>query len=515
MRISSLPFRNFAKRYLFGAPQQKLLAAIVLILLGVGVWSQRIGQSRGFLLDDPSYLKASFDDRLSKFYRYLPGIVAHRPIGRHATILFLRVFGERDQPIIWTSLFIHLASAVLLWLAVYRLTANWWASLAGATFFLLNVSVYLAVYWPAAIFDLLSTFFLAGLFLSICLIVQPRNKYHAWRLLLTLPLLVAAIKTKESAIVASVPLFLVVLLSNPEGHEIDSERSRFTIRQVIQRLRNVSKWEVAWLLLSVALLAVLVKSTTSSFGAKSPADAYYSEYSPQMIGRSFGFYLTILAFRTHSITPLRWSLGLALTLVPFAFALLLRNRWLLYGWVWFVIFLLALATLKNHYAYYYYPYPAALGAGIFIAGFFVECEKLWSRWRPLRFLRFALPVLFILLVGERSYTWFKTDGVPRWYDQMHARSTLIRRSLKRALPLPPHDAEIVLVIPEYSQFVQNPTLVLEIIYNDPTLTGILFREPQAAERFLAESTSDCRLLAVWNGNAFELTGLSQRQDNPP
>lgn len=500
---------NSAERYLLRGWQKKLLATLVLILLGVGVWSQRISRSHGFLLDDPVYLKASYDNRLGNFYLYLPGVAAHRPIGRDGNTLLLRLFGERGVPIVWTMLFIHLASSVLLWLALYRLMANWWASLAGATFFLLNASVYLAVYWPNDLFDLLSTFFLACLLLCISLIVQPKGEYRPWLLLLTLPLSLAAVKTKESAIVAVIPLLLMVLLSNPQWLQIDAAKSRFKISEITQRLRKISKWEVAWVVVSVVLAALLAMTVQSDFRAKTPNHPYYSEFSPRVVGRSFGFFLATLVFQTGNFRPMRSSMGLILTLMPFVLALLLRNRWMLYGSVWFVIFLLPLAALKNHYHYFYYPYPACIGAAFIIAGFFCESERLWVKWRIARVSSYVLPMVFITIMVQQSYRWIKFDPVPWWYDDLHARSALVIRSLKDVLPQPPHGAEILLVIPEFTQFEENPATLLKIIYHDNTLTGASFKEQQQVDAYLAKPISDKTFLAIWKGTGFELKDLSQ------
>jgi hypothetical protein len=504
----SVAVLNFAQRWFLGTWQKRVLTILVLTLLGVGVWSQRISRSHGFLMDDSTYLHDSLDNRLGNFYLYLPGVVAHRPIGRDFTTLLLRLFGERGVPFVWTSLFIHLASSVLLWLALHRLTSNWWASLAGATFFLLNVSVYLAVYWPADVFDILASFFVACLLLCISLIVQPKGEYRPWLLLLTLPLLVAAVKSKESSVVAIIPLFSIVFLSNPKRNQTGAGRPSFQISEIIQRLRKISSWEVAWVVVSVVLAGVLAMTVISDFGAQDPTHPYYSEYSPQVIGRSFGFYLALLAFRTDYGNSIPWLLGLVLALVPLVAAVLLRNRWMFLGWLWFVVFLLPLAALKNHYMILYYPYPACIGAALVIAGLFWESEKLATRWRAARVLRYALPIVFIIVVVQQSFGWFRNDSVPRWFDDLHARSSVVERTLKDALPQPPHGAEIVLVIPEFTHFDQNPSTVLKIIYHDTTLTGALFKEQQQADAYLAQRTSGNTFLAFWNGTSFELEDLS-------
>ena len=197
--------------YFRGAWRKHLSAALVLIVLGLIVWPQRIESAGGFLLDDAFLLNDTYTNRYGTSpLRYLPWVSTHRPGGRDAFTLLVKLFGEREAPMIWVCLLIHLASAILIWQALYRLTAGWWASMAGATAFLLNVSAYLPIYWPVDVFDTLATFLVACLLLAAALITRPRGEYRPWLLLLTLPLLLAAVKTKESTIVVIVPLFLLV-----------------------------------------------------------------------------------------------------------------------------------------------------------------------------------------------------------------------------------------------------------------------------------------------------------------
>ncbi len=157
---------------------------------------------------------------------------------------------------------------------------------------------------------------------------------------------------------------------------------------------------------------------------------------------------------------------------------------------------------------FYYPYPACIGAALIIGGLFCEGEKLATRSRVARVLRYALPAVFIIVVAQQSYGWIKNDSVPQWLDNMHEFSALVIRSLKEALPQPPHGAEILVVIPEFTQFDDNPATLLKIIYHDNTLTGAVFKDQQQADTYLANRKSNDTFLAIWNGTGFELKDLS-------
>jgi hypothetical protein len=487
-----------------GAWRKHFAAVLVLILLGVAVWSQRIGRSQGFLLDDCNLLDDSYQHRLEvPAWQYLPGVAANRPIGLNAFALFVRLFGEREAPINWGYLFIHLASTILVWQALYRLTADWWASLGGAAFFLLSVSAYLPIYWPVAVFDTLSTFFLAGLLLVTALIIRPRGRYRPWLLLLTLPLMLAAVKSKESAVVVIVPLCLMVFFPGREGRQADSTR-RPVVAALVRRLREVTPWEVVWLVLCVALVAVLALTVISPLGTKDPSYPYYPVYTPGVLGRSFVFYLSLLFFRSQGADTVPAYVGVVLTLAPFAAALVLKNRWALYGWAWYVVFLLPLAALKNHYRFIYYPYPANIGVALAVAALFAGSVVPVVGGRAAGVLRRALPAAFVLILFQQSYTWVRGGAVPQWYDDYHARSASMIRSLKGVLPAPPGGSEVVLVIPEFSQFDQSPGTLLKVIYRDPTLNGALFKDPREAEAYVSGRGGASTFLATWKGDGFDL-----------
>ena len=491
--------------------QKKAFAALVIATLGIAVWSQRIDSAQGFVLDDPSHLDDCYRTGFQMYtVGYLPGNPAHRPVGRDALTLLFALFGENDVPIIWVMLGLHIVSSVLIWLALYRLTSNWWGSLAGAAFLLLNSSAYLAVYWPAAVFETLGVLFLAGLLLCAAHVVQPGAGYRPWVLMLTIPLLLAAVKTKESTIVVIVPLLLMVIFAKPSRGTAGPGHPYSLKRRIVERLRNLPPREVGWAALSVGLVVVLALTVGSNFrDAGDPGHPYYAEYSYKTLGRSFGYYLTTLTFRFDDAYPLEPHTTYILLLAPLAVAGLLKNRWMLLGWVWFVIFLLPLAALKNHYVFSYYPYPANIGTALFVAGFFDVLETLRGRWKAPRLLRGVLPVVFIALLAQQSYLWLRNDSVPKWYENFHASRRQVLAALKEVLPRPPRKAVLVVVYPGLPLHSDISGL-LRVIYRDKTLRGAFFGERQEAGGYLAAHQFDQVYLATWGGEAFEVKQIDAR-----
>jgi len=510
VKASDLKFNSkyFGPPIFFGIGQKKILMSFILAVLGTVVWSQRIKTSSGFLMDDCNHLAYSYanDLKISPLF-YLPGVSVHRSIGNDAFTLLLRLFGERDIPFVWTLLFVHIASAIFIWLAIVRLTSNSLASLAGAICFLLSECAYLTIYWPGAIFDLLSTFFLASLLLSVTHIVRPRGEYRPWLLILTLPLLVAAIKTKESTIVVALPLFLLVFFGRLRWEA--ATKSPF-VGAIIERFKQISIWEWVWYAGSTILVIALALTVGTDFGVRKDAsDQYYAEYSLPVIVRSFTFFLSTLAFQSEhyqiGINPLPTALVM---LAPLMIGLLLRNPWILLGWLWFVLFLLPLAALKNHYMNIYYPYPANIGLALFVAACFSEvtCAVSKAKLKSIRCFAYAFPIIFVALVVHQCNFWVKNSSIPQWYEEYHTRSAHLMEALRVTLPMPPPYAKIVLVIPEQTQFDHAPKKVLNIMYHDFTLDGTLFKELPQAREYLdkAASRSENVFLAIWEGNAFDV-----------
>jgi hypothetical protein len=488
----------------FVTKHKNSLAMIALVILGVAIWSQRISSSQGFMTDDCTHLDYSYHAGLRTFpYSYLPWVTAHRPIGRDAITVLLRLFGENAIPMIWTSLGIHILTAVIVWRILLRLTGNWPASISGAAFFLLNISAYFPIYWTAMIFDLLSTFFLALLLLLLALSFHAKPKYRSWLVMLTVPVFLAAVKTKESAMVAIVPLGLMAVLGYWERRK--RENVTTTSARISQRLRGVSIWEVVWLLSIVSLVIVLALTVQSNYrGINDPAHPYYSEYSLGTIAKAFRYYLAVMFFRTNSVDFVRPPLALIALFVLFSLALILRNRWMILGWIWFVVLLLPLASLPNHFEAAYYPYPASIGAALYLGELFKEVHVRLSKWRLWRRVGWVLPFAFIGLMAWQTVFWLRHDNMPGWYDELHERRAAAVKSLKEVLPQPPPNSEVVLVFPEVIHLDLNTSSLVRVIYHDQTLTGHLFKDEREAEKSFEGNQSEPRFLAVWNGSKFEL-----------
>ena len=83
----------------------------------------------------------------------------------------------------------------------------------------------------------------------------------------------------------------------------------------------------------------------------------------------------------------------------------------------------------------------------------------------------VLPIAFTVLLAQQSFSWLRHDRIPR-YDNLHARRAFVLAALKEALPQPPPNSEIVLVLPELIHLDANMSSLIEVSYHNLTLTAI-------------------------------------------
>lgn len=480
--------------------QKNTAAVLLLAAIGLSIGSQRITTGQGFITDDSTHLEYSYTNGLNFLpHLYLPGVPAHRPIGRDAITLLLRLYGENHVPILWSLLLVHIANSLLVWHILRRSGFGGPASFCGAAFFLLQASAHLAVYSPAIIFDLLSTFFLSCLLTFVIMSAHSSDRRRRSLLILAILTFIAAVKTKESSIAAIVPVCLAMVLS---GYA-----PTMAAKDIASRIGQ-SLWRNGRWLVCVAFLVTVLAVTSKSdyFGVKHPDHPYYRDFSLSVVGQSFGYYLASLAFETEQPAPMQPAVAYAVLLSALAAAISLRQKGMILGWCWFVVFLLPLATLKNHYDLPYYPYPANIGTSLFLAGMVEEVTTRVSRPIIANCLKYALPVVFVLVVAQRSSSWLKADGVMRWYDEVHRNRDRVVRALKESVPQPPRYSKFVLSIPWIIHLDANISSLIRVIYHDFTLAGELVGSARETEESQVHHSSAPVYVGVWQDG-----GLRVRQ----
>ena len=223
----------------------------------------------------------------------------------------------------------------------------------------------------------------------------------------------------------------------------------------------------------------------SDYGQIHPNDPYYPEYSFKVIGRSFGWFLATIVFKTGNSAPLQPWFAFIILFITLAAAVILRESSMAVGWIWYVALLLPLASLKNHYEVLHYPYPASIGSTLWIAGLFQAIGK-----KRLS-LTISIPVEkltafgFVLLFTINSFAWLQDNPELNWLDDVrYARSQFIV-GLKRLLPRPTHGSVFAVVLPDPIHMDPDLTSLVEVIYHDPSLMASQFPTMEEARRFIS------------------------------
>ncbi len=480
---------------------QFVLAAVLLVLIGTIVWGPNIAHFKGYLYVDVGHFLFSYKNNLEFFpYNYLPWVSAHRPIGRDAITLLLRVFEENHFRILGSMLAVHILNALLCWWLAFSLTRSAIKAFLASVVFLVSENAFLPVYWPAAIFDLLSTTFAIGAALAFLASFEKCRVQTIVYRSLTLLLFILAVKTKEATIVLVIPLGVLLLWRSALISQIGlflRSRTRKAFLKVILSP------EIGWLALMAALSLLLAFRIESDI--KSTALAYATDYSFTTIFKSFSWYFSNYVFIDTDSTPLLTPLGSLLLLLFFTLLALTRKNFvMLFALTWWFVSLFFLAALVRQYNAPHYPYLATVGGSLFIA----ELAEVLSSWiKPSRVRRWVFAVLCVLTIGLNiylSYYWVRVSTLPRWSLDMQKLSMKMYKSILKTVPNPDENSEFILVTNLYSIFDQTPRNVLQVMYRKYRLQGVLFADLEEATKHFESSTIPNRYLLVWEKDRYIL-----------
>ena len=212
----------------------------------LGFWSMEEGWS----ISDLWFFEGG---DLGVFWRPVPSLIFEASI---------RLFGERALPLHLFGLLVHGLVAGVLFLLVSRLTGRSAVALLAGLFFLACEDHSMTVGWIATMTDLVCTlFFLIALAAHAAWLARRR----AWLLGLTLAALVAALLSKESAVIAPVLLVLMSLIM-PRGR---SEEISFAAASLRARLAGLLRDWPSWAPAVAVLIVYLTAFRLLGFGGLS------------------------------------------------------------------------------------------------------------------------------------------------------------------------------------------------------------------------------------------------------
>ncbi|MGH9340644.1 MAG: hypothetical protein ACRD1R_13885 [Acidobacteriota bacterium] len=342
----------------------------------------------------------SGDDLMNLFYYYFYGgwqVVTsnvffwtsyRRPLGGLLYLTLYYTFGMNPLPYYLLAFLIFAANLALLFTLILRLTRN--AYLAAVTAALASVHREIIDIWFnfGAVYELLAFgFMMAGFHAYLSFLESPgrSRRWYIWSILF----FILALNGKEMAVTFPALLGLYEIIYRIPLREVFSSLPRLALR--------VSPFAV------LALIYTAGKITgQQSYWTENAAYRYH--FDSTGYHNLHAYFDRIFFNHIHfDDSTLGWTLGISLGL-----ALLLRNRHMLFGWLFFLTSLLPVIALPRVWGLFLYIplvgmafYVAALG---FVLGRWVVL-RLTNRyvWRLKTRAQWCAFLLFLLMLGFLHY----------------------------------------------------------------------------------------------------------------
>lgn len=486
---------------------------IAIAAIAILVWGPNIEGYRGFLYVDCNHLINSYQTNFAFSIRpYLPWVSAHRPLGRDAISLLLYLFGENHKPILSALLGVHVLNAFLCWSIIFIITdAKWWPAIVGSILFLLSANAYLPVYWPAAIFDLLSATFSLLTFLFLALAYRVGKPRRSCFLILNVLCFLLAVKAKESALMLVIPMAVMFLIF-AEKHQaiirLYKEATQNRNKNILRLFLSVFSWlEIFWGSVIVVLVIALSFNLASDFKPNASGEVatpYLRDFSFTQVFTGLGLYLANFVYIVAEKAPLSPWASFAIITGALILSFSFRNILMIVGSVWWISFLVVLAAMSNQYRSPHYPYPATVGAAFFLAGVIFQLSAIIKNKKLSNIITSIVSTAIISTVVFCCHHWLNNDAVTKWYKQHITEGMKIFEGFKKVVPAPSSNAEFVIIMKQPSMLDQGASIMLRVAYHDLSLKGKYFKSKKFAYLYFKNSSAVERYLLEWNNGQFKL-----------
>jgi protein O-mannosyl-transferase len=378
------------------------------------------------LMDDPEYVLTNTHINRGVTVQGLRWIM-HSPHGANfhplTSILHMadaQAFGLKAPRHHAVNVVFHVLNAILLAVALGRLTGSWWKSLLVAALFALHPLRVESVAWISELKDVLS-----GFFFMLVLWTYARWAERPGRGRFALVVVFLGLGLMAKSMLVTLPCVLVLLDVWPLGRLRGGPRAAAARRvPCAAPERNlvgllVEKWPLFLLALAVAVLTFIVQRSS---GAVAPTTDL--TFASRVLNASLSYWRYLgLTVWPHNLLPL-YMLSIPIHVVPGVVAALAvvgvtgialwqgrRQPQFLVGWLWYVgtlvpvIGLVQVGMQSHADRYTYLTVIGALVAAVWTA------DEFWPRGRTSRILT-ALGVFAVLTaLGVAT-----TRQVARWKD---------------------------------------------------------------------------------------------------
>lgn len=363
----------------------------------------------------------------------------YRPLGAAVYRLFYKVFGFHPAPLYAFCWLLLVGNVVLAWRFLKTLLPSPFEALTALSIVLVHGSFQDLYISAGTIYDRL-WFFFTVLGLTIYARMRPSLK-SAGLVCLTC---ILAMDSKESGITLPVLLAIYECIYVLPGVDIKA------------RLRKMAPLYGALAVISLIFVFLRVDRTFEL--------AANTAYSPHA---SLGIWLTrvaeyfgILTYHHASFT----SLTAALVLIAMAIlAGVLRNRAMIFGWLFFVVTITPVALISSRPGYVLY--VPDLGLGIWLAAL------LW------RITRERVPAVAFAAV-TLAMLWFHLRNWPPPLRPEDSPEYRLTDQFRREFPELPHGAKLLFVSDEFPKPAYDLLFNLRMMYHDPTIRADRLEAPK-------------------------------------
>ena len=321
-----------------------------------------------------------------------------------------------------TNLLIHAANAILLFFLLRQMTGSFWRSAFVAALFAVHPLRVESVAWVSERKDVLS-----GLFLLLALMAYVRYARAPDRRRYVVVLVLGACGLMAKPMLVSLPLVLLLLDYWPLQRLPSLSLASADNRKIIWRL-VLEKWPLFLFVLASSVMTIIAQRGAMQpiwrigFAARfANAALSYVDYMRQM------FWPKDLAVMypwiEARLQPSRIALATAiLAIVCTGVILLHRRRYLVTGWLWYLIMLvpvIGFLHVGNQSSADRYTYLPLIGLFVALTWGVAELAA-GLPYRRIVFSCLALPILAALIFSARLQVTYWRDGETLWTHALAA-----------------------------------------------------------------------------------------------
>ena len=397
------------------------------LLLAIFTWFTWRGLIFFFSGDDMMNMHAAWMINPWRLWRSLIEIwmPVYRPLGGVVYRVFYSTFGFHPLPLYIVCWLLLAANVVLAWRFLRTILPAHYAALTALSIVLVHGDFQDLYLSAGTIYDRLWF-----LFTVLGLTIYSRMKGPRDQILICL-MCILALDSKESGVALPALLACYELLFRPWK----------------TRLKQLAPLYALLAVISLAFVFGRVHHTPEL--TSNPAYGPHASLTPWLTRVSE--YLAILAYKHLSFSKAATG---ALMLATIAVAIILRNRAMIFGWLFFVITITPVALISSRPGYVLY--IPDLGIGIWLAAL------LWSLTRE------RLPIVSFAVVTALML-WFHLRNWPPPFNPNDSPELRLTQQFRRDYPAMPHGAKLLFVNDAFPKQAYDLLFNLRLMYRDHDL----------------------------------------------